>query len=289
MIIFSSPGMFRQFYLPGPAPCLAVVRPYFHILPFLNQLHVDREFYILGLSEKHLHLLRYTNGECEEVPLPDGVPKNAEAAGAFNPPDHTLRDRSAAGQSSGTPSAVVFSTSSEREKAHERLREFFRLVDQGLSKVLSGQRLLLSGASYEVAIYRRAAVYPFLMEGYLGGDLHDLLMPQIARRASEHTRIQARQQAEKQLHLLREAGPERTSFDIPHILKAAEEGRVAKLILGLGEEAASGATLQGFESDSQAGLMNAAAVLSIRYGAVVFVLPASAIAPSGPVAAMFRY
>jgi hypothetical protein len=289
-MIFRSPGGFRQFYLPGLVPLRTVVGPYCHILPFLNQLCADREFYILGLNEKHLHLLHYTDGNCEEVQLPDGVPKNAEAAGAFDPPDHTLRDQSGAGQSSGIQSAVVFGTGSEREKAHERLREFFRLVDQGLSKVLAGQPLLLSGVGYEVAIYRRAAIYPFLMEGYLEGDLHDLRIQEIAHRASEQARIQARKQAEKQLHLLREmAGTKRTSFDIHLVLKAAEEGRVAKLILGIEEEAEFGTTLQGVESDSQEGLLNAAAVLSIRNGAEVFMLSADAMGPLAPLAAMFRY
>jgi len=286
-MVFCSPGMFRQFHLPRPVPLRTVVGPYCYVLPFLNQLCVDRAFYILGLNEKHLHLLHYADDECEEVPLPDGLPKNAEAAGAFDPPDHTLRDRSAAGPSSGTQSAVVFGTGSERERAHERLHEFFRLVDQGLSKVLRGQPLLLSGVGYEVALYRRAAMYPFLMEGYLEGDLHDLRIQEIARLASEHARNQARQQAEKQLHLLREmAGTERTSFDIHQVLRAAEEGRVAKLILGLGEEAESGVAV---EPDSQEDLVNAAAVLSIRNGAEIFMLPADAMGSLAPLAAMFRY
>ena len=71
--------------------------------------------------------------------------KSAEAAGAFDAPDHMLRDQSAARQLSGSRSAVVFGTGSEREKAHERLQEFFRRVDQGLSKAIGGQPLVLSG------------------------------------------------------------------------------------------------------------------------------------------------
>jgi hypothetical protein len=288
-VIFRSPGEFRQFSLPAPVPPHTEVGPYFYLLRFLNQLCVDRDFYILGVNEKHLRLLRYSDGECQEVPLPYGLPSNAEVAGAFEPPDHTLRDRSAAGQSSGKQSAVVFGTSSEREKAHERLQEFFRLVDQGLSKALGGQPLLVSGVDYEVAMYRRASTYPFLMEGSLEGDLHDLRIQEIAHLASEHSRMQARRQSEKQLHLLREtAGTERTSFDIHRVLKAAEEGRVAKLILGLGEEAASGAALTGSGAGNEH-LLNAAAVLSIRSGAEVFTLPASAMASLGRVAASFRY
>ena len=82
------------------------------------------------------------------------------------------------------------------------------------------------------------------------------------------------------------AGTERTSFDIHQVLRAAEEGRVAKLILGLGEEAESGVAV---EPDSQEDLVNAAAVLSIRNGAEIFMLPADAMGSLAPLAAMFRY
>lgn len=286
-MIFRSPGVFRRFDLPGPAPLRTVVGRYCYVLPFLNQLCADREFYILGLNEKHLHLLHYADGECERVQLPDAVPQSAEAAGAFDAPDHTLRDQSAAGQFSGSQSAVVFGTGSEREKAHERLHEFFRLVDHGLSKALGGQPLLLSGVGYEVASYRRAAVYPSLMAGFLEGDLHTLTLQEIASLAHKLASIQAQRKAEKQLHQLREMPrTERASSDIHVVLKAAEEGRVAKLILG---DAEFGATPEGPESDSQEALLNAVAVLSIRDGAEVFMLPADSMGPLAPVAAMFRY
>ena len=287
-VIFRSPGVFHRFDLPGPVPFRTVVGPYCHILPFLSQLCADREFYILGLNEKHLRLLHYIDGECEEAQLPDAVPKSAEAAGAFDAPDHTLRDQSGAGQLSGSQSAVVFGTGSEREKAHERLQEFFRLVDQGLSKTLRGQPLLLSGVGYEVASYRRAAVYPSLMEGFLEGDLHTLSLQETARLAHKLASTQAQQKAEKQLHQLREMPrTERTSSDIHIVRKAAEEGRVAKLILE--EDAGFGAPSEGLESDSQEALLNAVAVLSIRDGAEVFMLPAGAMGPLAPLAAMFRY
>lgn len=74
-VVYRSPGVFRWFDLPGPVPLRTVVGRYCHILPFLNQLCADREFYILGLNEKHLHLLHYTDGECEELQLPEAVPR----------------------------------------------------------------------------------------------------------------------------------------------------------------------------------------------------------------------
>ncbi len=176
----------------------------------------------------------------------------------------------------------MFGTGSEREKAHERLLEFFRLVDQGLTKILREQPLLLSGVSYEVAIYRRASVYPFLMEGFLEGDLHDSSVQEISHLAYEQGRMKARRDAEKQLNQMREmVDTERISSDVHRVLKAAEEGRVSRLIMEEPTDAR--------EPNSQEDLLNAAAVLSIRSGADVFMLPTAAMGRLGPIAAMLRY
>ena len=60
---------------------------------------------------------------------------------------------------------------------------------------------------------------------------------------------------------------------------------MSKVILGVGDQAVQ----QGSESESQEGLLNAIAVLSIRSGSEIFTLPASAMAPTGRAAASFRY
>ena len=187
MVIFRSPTVFRRFYLLGPVGARTVVGRYFHLVPFLDPLRTDREFYILGLNQKHIRLLHYLDGDCEEVPLPAAVPKNVEEAGAFDSPDHMLRNRSAAGKSSGSMSGVVFGTGSEREKGNERLHHFFSLVDKGLSDTLKGKPLMLSGARYEVASYRRSAAYPALSAGDLEGDLHTLSVQEIAHLAYQLT------------------------------------------------------------------------------------------------------
>jgi hypothetical protein len=62
---------------------------------------------------------------------------------------------------------------------------------------------------------------------------------------------------------------------------------VAKLILA--EDVEFGAPPEGLESDSQEALLNAVSVPGIRGGAEVFMLPAAAMDPLAPLAAMFRY
>jgi hypothetical protein len=185
-------------------------------------------------------------------------------------------------------SGVSFGTGAEREKSNRRLHDFFRLVDAGLASFLKGQPLLVAGARHEVAIYQRAATYAGLLESDLEKDLHTLAPDEVASLAYRSAQNHARRKAQEQLQQLRElAGSGRTAAGIRPVLKAAEEGRVAQLILA--EEAEFGSTLEALESDSQEDLLNAAAVLSIRNGAAVSTLPAAAMGAEAPVAALLRY
>src|SRR5690349_20459608 len=170
IVIFRSSGILGRFAMPGTVRERVVVARYFHITPFLKHLLPQREFHILAISRKHLRLLRFTDSTCHDFPLPPGVPHNVQEAGAFDAPDHALRNRSSAGKSSGAMSAVSFGTGSEREKTHERIQQFFKLVDRGLTEMLQGLPLLLAGVDYEVAIYRRVAKYPHIMHDRLAGD-----------------------------------------------------------------------------------------------------------------------
>jgi hypothetical protein len=286
--MFQSPRLSLQFHLPGPVQFRAVVGRYFHVVPLLPQLCVDREFHILELNQKHIRLLHYLDGVCKEVSLPRTVPQSVEQAGAFDAPDHTLRNRSFSGTSNGSMSGVSFGTGSEREKSSIRLHDFFRSVDQSLAGFLRGQPLLLSGARHEVAIYRRAATNPGLMESELEKDLHTLSLDEVASLAQRSAHDHARRKAGKLLLQIRElAGSHRVAAGVRPVLQAAEEGRVAQLIVAEGAE--FGATREALEAENPEDLLNAAAVRSIRNGAGVVTAPALAMGAEAPVAALLRY
>jgi Bacterial archaeo-eukaryotic release factor family 3 len=283
MAIFRSPGVFQRFHLPGAVRERVVVARHFHITPFLKQLLPQREFHILAVSRKHLRLLRFLDSECKEVALPSGIPHNVEEAGSFDAPDHMLRNRSSAGSSAGAMPAVSFGTGTEREKTHERIEQFFRLVDRGLGELLQGLPLLLAGVDYEVALYRRAATYPHIMNDRLAGDPRILALQDIARLAGEIAQTEAQHLAGAALERHREkAGAGRTSTEAWQILPVASEGRVAELILAEGAELPD-------PPESMQDVLNAAAVLTLASGGNVFMLSAHRMGPEAPIAALYRY
>jgi len=242
MVIFRAPGKFDRFHFSGDVNDRVAVGPHFLVTPLLPMMSGERECYILDVSRKDLHLFRYQAGRCDKVPLPASVPRDVREAGAFEAPDRDLEARSAAGKSTGSMRAVHFGTGSEREIDDERLFHFFRLVDARLHDVLNGMPLLLAGVEYEVAIYRRAAKYPHILEGRLEGDLSLRSLAEIGHMAFDRAQADGWQEGTEALTQFREmSNRERTLSGIRRVLEAAKQGRVAKLILAEGAK---------FESDS---------------------------------------
>jgi hypothetical protein len=180
-------------------------------------------------------------------------------------------------------SAVSFGTGSEREKTHERIQQFFKLVDRGLSETLQGLPLLLAGVDYEAALYRRVTKYPHIMNDRLAGDPQILTLPDIARLAAKIAEAESEQLAGAALERLREkAGVGRTSIEPRQILPAAAEGRVAELILAEGAEMPD-------PPESMQDVLNAAAVLTLASGGSVFMLSPDGMGREAPIAALYRY
>jgi len=281
--IFRSPGKFHRFHFNGQLKDCVVVGPHFFVTPLLPLLSAERECYILDVSRKDLHLFHYSGGPCTRVAIPASVPQSVRDGGGFDAPDHDLEARSAAGKSTGSMRAVHFGTGAGREVDDERLLEFFRLVDKGLHDVLNGVPLLLAGVEYEVAIYRRAAKYPQILEGRLAGDLSLKSLAEIGQMAGERAKTDGWKEGKEALAQFEETvHRERALSGVRRVLEAAKQGRVAKLIFTEGAE---------FKSDAATSpdLINAAAILTIVNGGHVSGLPGSLMAKPGPVAALLRY
>jgi hypothetical protein len=290
--IFRSPHHLEVFHLPGTTTGTLAVASHFTLLPLLERVYAPQQFYILGLSRKHLRLLRYNAGVCEEVPMPPQVPENVEAAAGLDAPDHDLENRSTAGIATGSMKAVHFGTTTDREAAGEYLYHFLGMIAQGLNDTLNGAPLLLAGVHEEAAAYRRASRYPNILEAELHGNIEFLSLGEIARAAAEAAREHYLRAGQKVLAELREMPDRsRTLVGNPHrVLRAAAAGRVHRLCV---REATAIHGPMEKELDTvhiaTEDLLNAAAVETIRHGGEVFVLPSDRMPASNPVAAILRY
>ena len=279
--IFRSPDYTARYLLPDRPVEKLVIADHFHLTPFVAGAFALREFFILGLSTKHLGLFRYVNGACQELPLPTAVPASLDAAGGFDKPDHQLENRSASGPSTGAMHGVHVGTLSDREAFPEYLHHFFEIVDRGLKPMLDGKPLLLMGVHEEVAAYRRVAKYPHIFTTDCLGNIEFLTLPDIAAHAGDACRKEYQLVAERVLaEFLEMSDRRRTVADVPAVLLAAAAGRVHRLCVRTGAE------LAGPVGEDQ---INAAVVETIRNGGEVFMLQQDKMPVAHPLAAILRY
>ncbi len=291
-VAFVSPGIFRHHrLLEGCAPRL-VAASHPHIAPLLAHLLPVHEFSILAIAKKHVRLARWYEGRCEEVPLPAGVPQSFEEFVALNQPDHDLQNRSSAGPA-GQVGAARFGTGDERDSLHERLHQYLRRVNHGLSTTLNGAPLVLVGIAEELAVYRAVSDYPRVLEAKPTSPEH-LSWNDLAERSLQAVMENRRREATEVLgEFHRTTRRDHVTSGVRRVLDAALQGRVHRLLIeqDAHEMGLLGPLFPVNESrlEGEQDLINAAAVETIRARGEVDVLDPGTLGEAGPIAAILRY
>ena len=297
-VIFRSREVFHRFALPVPAmPARAcTVGDCFWIRPILASLTLPAHVFVLEITKKAVTLLAcgITEG-VRPLELPAKTPETLDAFLVFDPPDHDLMNRSAAGPSTGAMPGVQFGTGSGRETQHAHLSDFYRAVDRCVKELLGSNQapLILAGVGEDVAIYRSINTYSNLLEQGIQGSPGPAITPaQILRQAHDITLFDFQRRAVQEMSELKERlAPARFSTDLESILRAAAEGRVSDLYLD-----ENGQRMGNFDGKIFGGrtnwhdedLLNVAAVETLLHGGAVSSLP-SHLMTGDAAAAAFRY
>jgi hypothetical protein len=297
-VIFRSRGVFRQFELPvPPSPFRAcTVGDCFWIRPILGSLALPVNIYVLEVTKKAVALLACGFKELAPVSLPKGTPRTLDEALGFDPPDHDLMNRSAAGPSTGAMQGVQFGTGSGRETQHAHLHDFYRAVDRGVGELLrsSNAPLILAGVDEDVAIYRSIRTYSNLLDRGIHGSPGAAITPaQISRHAHDIALFDFQRRAALHMELLKERlSPARFSSDLESILQAAAEGRVSDLCLDENGERIGtfdGKVFGGRANWHEEDLLNIAAVETLLRSGAVYSLPSHLMAAGAVAVAALRY
>jgi hypothetical protein len=287
--LLAAPGIEMVYQTPGVAPEQLTIGSRFHILPLLATALAPHEFHILGLSKKQVRLWHYSHGECKELELPPGVPANLEAAGGYHPPDHALKNHSAAGPSAGTMRGRRFGTSSDRDSGGEHEHHFFGLIAQGLKEALDGAPVLLIGVREELAEFRRAAKQLRIFTSEWQTSPQHCSLAEVQAHAREAAMSEYQRSGQHALQSLPEVR-EKLMGEPERILKAAAKGRVRCLFVAQGARApASPAQSHADGLYPGEDLLNAAAVETLRTGGEVFTIPGAELPGAVPMAAVLRY
>ena len=293
--VFRSPGVFRVFRPMDRVPELSVVAEHFYILPVLNMLNAQRHFFVLGLSQKRIRLLRCTDHTSEEIALPESLPRSLDQWLNSRLPTESAGHEAALGEGGPTGS---FTSTTDRDRRDEFLANYYRVVDKFLADLLRNETapLVLAGVEYEVAMFTRIASYPRVAQQAVFGSAEGLNGRELHTRALEAARAYWREPMEKALVQYNEGGPDRRCAGADRTARASYEGRVAHLFVAEGGRAMGSfnpdtleVKLDGDGSLHSEDLLNFAALQTILHAGEVWVMPADRVPGRAQVAAVLRY
>ncbi len=180
----------------------------------------------------------------------------------------------------------------------DRLIHFFRDVDLGVVSTLKNQEapLIVAAVEYLFPIYKEANTYPHLLEDMIPGN-PDLLTPDALHAASWKIVQSRASEAEARAFEVYEEhiNTPLTSSNLRKVIAAAASGRVRFLFVpSTGEQWGlfqPPETVHIHEKNEPGDdeLLNLAAILTLRHGGRVHVVPANGLHQGAEVAAVFRF
>lgn len=300
LAIFLSKAISKIVVLPLPVTESIFVANRFYVVPLLPSLRENGRFYILLLSQNEIHLLDATRYTAREIAQPN-VPPSLAAFLQWETPERQLQKHS---NSISAPhqgrSAIFHGHGVGTAEAHkERLHRFLQTVAIGVAKQLKHQNLplLLVGAEYMLAIYRKLNQYPHLVEEEIHGSFKTWNQEDLLQKAwaKVHGAFQVSQKEDvaRLQHLINSG---RSSNYIRQILVAAKEGRIETLFItvdqqqwGYFDRATNSISLRQTAAPDDEELFNLAAVYTLQNGGTVHVLSTAEMPTKTDIAAIFRY
>jgi len=279
LAVFLARDFFRYYRVPLEVRELAVVEERFHLKPMLPLLAGDGRFYILALSQKRTRLLEATRHSVREVDLGD-LPVSLNDALGFEV-------EAPSGQGGAEDDVKL------------EIRKFFKLLDNGIGKVIvdQGAPLVLAGVEPLMPLYREVAAYPRLIEGGVPGNADEATNEELHSRAwpvVEPVFTAAQESAAAQFREL--AGTGRASTHLDEVVRAADDGRVDTLFVGLGmrrwgtfDREQRTVDLVDDHGPGTEDLVDFAAIQTVLKGGTVYAVGPDHVPEGDAVAAVFRY
>jgi Bacterial archaeo-eukaryotic release factor family 3 len=299
LAVLAAPGMFRVFKLQRPVSELVVAADSLHTKPLLRVLQSADRYHVLGLSRQEIKLFAGNRDALDEIEPAQGVPRTiTEALGEeLTDPHQTVASYGGAG---GSQTSMHHGHGGKTSDIDIDTERFFRAVDRGILErhsQPSALPLILATLPEHRQLFHQVSHNPFLVDR--GIDTHPDALSGDELRARAWQVMEPRYLA--RLAALAEAFGVATSNDLgddelAHIATAVVAGRVATLLIDADREVPGriDAVTGDFEVDDLADptvddVLDDLAVLSLRFGAQVVIVPTERMPTETGVAAIYRY
>jgi len=286
LALFASAGECATLESAVPFASSITIAPRYYLVPLVPLTMATPPVLILALSRNVVRLI--DRATAHELPLPPDAPRSLEDTVGAERREPSLRQHSVGA------GAVFHGRGEGSDDVLPELETYCRRIANALASELarSGATVVLAGDVQITAIFRRAAVgWPLLAEQIYGN--HDRT-PAAQLAAFATPLLGARQSAAnaelKTLYGARSA-EQRASDDPLDIAAAARAGRIDTLLL----EHAAALDEPGLRAAREPnavlpeGPFNSEAVLTLRCGGNVRVVPAADMPTPAPQAAIFRF
>lgn len=294
-LFLTTDGM-MTFSLPTRVRELAVVNRRFHVKPLLPLLSGDGRFWVLTLSQKQVRLWEGARDGLREVDL-HAIPASLRDALGYDFEQKSLQFRGArVGIGRG---AMFYGGGEGEESVKQEIEAFFRVVDDGVRKLIGDGRgpLVLAAVDYEMAMYRQISKVADIVEGGISGNPEAVDAGTLHRRAWELVAprfVEARQRARDRYADLSASG--RVTVELDEILPASLDGRIETLFVALGrrrwghyDAEARSVAETGEQGAGVDDLLDLTSVQALIHGAVVYAVEPTEVPGGGDVAAIYRY
>jgi hypothetical protein len=302
LAIFISSNRVRRYRLPLNFEEFVAVMDHFHIQPLLPLFTGDGQFYILALSQNEVRLLNGTRYSVSEVDIGQVVGSLAEVIQSDDlQASLQLHSSGSAGGKTGEGSATFHGQGGGEVNAKKDLLRYFRLIADGLTEFLKGDRvpLVLAGVEYLLPIYKEANTYPNLIDAVIKGN-PDLLsadeLHQSAWGIIGPLFQAAQEEAVAQYQQLAGQSSERVADTLETIVPAAHHGRVETLFAttevqqwGAFNPVTNEIELHDPMEAGDEPLLDLAAVQTYLKGGVVYIMEPGNVPGDSYAAAVLRY
>ncbi|MEZ5989906.1 MAG: hypothetical protein R3F30_12425 [Planctomycetota bacterium] len=290
LAVWASDGFFQCQRLALPVEELVVVGDRFCLRPILPLLQPDRAFHLLALSRNKVRLYEGCGTSLRELDLLD-IPGSLNEALGYDYQEKSL-------QFHGGGGAVTFHGQGRGvDDRKQELGRFFRLVDDGVRRLLEGSHapVLLAAVDYEAAIYRDVSRLPSLVPELLSGNPDEADPDDLHARALEVLSPRFERERRKALERFRNlAHEDRASSQLAEVVEAGRIGRIDTLFASprttsWGRPLERGLDIHAHRQAGDEDLVDLAVSLALGTGASVFDLREQEIPEASEVAAVFRY
>ncbi len=233
LAVFCSPAGLQYFHVPIECDEYCSVGDRYDIVPLLAVASYDQPYYLLALAVKNPVLLRGDMYGLERVAI--DLPVSPEEALGIDELHSNSRTDRAGGHGAG---AKAHGQGDSKQAGQEERLKYFRLIDEKLHTAKAIDQtlpILVAGTDDDVSGYKESSRSKRLLAASLSGNYTETPLHEIHTKAwpliTEAFDCEKQSNEVEQLSSL--IGTGKASLDIPSIVAAAREGRVATFLVGM--------------------------------------------------------